>query len=90
MADIIAIVDDPSVSAITVTTGTGSTLSDGGLALITGSTLSNPQTVETMSAIGDVDTTTLDNGAVLAYKTTTNKWTSTTTLDAQNMEGGEF
>ena len=24
------------------------------------------------------------------YKTTTNKWTSTTTLDAQNMEGGEF
>jgi len=90
MADIIAIVDDPSVSAITVTTGTGSTLSDGGLALITGSTLSNPQTVETMSAIGDVDTTTLDNGAVLVYKTTTNKWTSTTTLDAQNMEAGEF
>jgi translation initiation factor 2 gamma subunit (eIF-2gamma) len=90
MADIIAIVDDPSVSAITVTTGTGSTLSDGGLALITGSTLSNPQTVETMSAIGDVDTTTLDNGAVLVYKTTTNKWTSTTVLDAQDMEAGEF
>jgi hypothetical protein len=29
-------------------------------------------------------------GSVLVYKTTTNKWTSTTTLDAQNMDGGEF
>ena len=38
----------------------------------------------------NVDTTTLNNGALLVYKTNTNKWTSTTTLDAQNLEGGEF
>jgi hypothetical protein len=43
-----------------------------------------------ITTAADVDTSNLSNGAVLVYKTTTNKWTSTTTLDAQNMEGGEF
>jgi len=38
----------------------------------------------------DVDSTILNNGSILVYKTNTSKWTSTTTLDAQNMEGGEF
>jgi hypothetical protein len=84
MADIIAVVDDPSQSVITATT------SDGGTTILTGSSLSNPQSVDSLSTIGNVDTTTLNNGAVLVYKTNTNKWTSTTTLDAQNMEGGEF
>jgi len=84
MADIIAVVDDPTQSVITATT------SEGGTTIITSSTLSNPQTVDSLSAIGNVDTTTLNNGALLVYKTNTNKWTSTTTLDAQNMEGGEF
>ena len=59
--------------------------------LFTASTnLSNPPVLETIAQISDVDIATLNNGAVLVYKTTTNKWTSTTTLDAQNMEGGEF
>lgn len=52
--------------------------------------LANPAVVESISNIADVDTTTRINGSVLVYKTTTNKWTSTTTLDAQNMEGGFF
>lgn len=43
-----------------------------------------------IASAADVDTTSLHNGSILVYKTTTNKWTSTTTLDAQNMEGGEF
>lgn len=38
----------------------------------------------------NVDAANAVNGSVLVYKVTTNKWTSTTTLDAQNMEGGEF
>jgi hypothetical protein len=84
MADIIAVVDDPTQSVITATTSTG------GTTIITSSSLSNPQSVDSLSTIGNVDTTTLNNGAVLVYKTNTNKWTSTTTLDAQNMEGGEF
>lgn len=40
--------------------------------------------------LGDVDLTTLNNGAVLVYREDTSKWTSTTTLDAQNMDGGHF
>ena len=43
-----------------------------------------------ISGLADVDALLPNNGSVLVYKTTTNKWTSTTTLDAQNMEGGEF
>jgi hypothetical protein len=44
----------------------------------------------TIGSIADVDAVNPDNGSVLVYKKNTNKWTSTTTLDAQNMEGGEF
>ena len=84
MTDIIAVVDDPTQAVITATTSTG------GTTIVTGSSLTNPQSVDSLSAIGNVDTTTLNNGALLVYKTNTNKWTSTTTLDAQNMEGGEF
>lgn len=54
--------------------------------------LSNPAFVNSLADVGDIDLITNGkvNGSVLVYKTTTNKWTSTTTLDAQNMEGGEF
>lgn len=90
MAEIIAIIDDTSLNTIIATTGTGTTLSDGGLPVLTSTTLANPSVLESISDIGNVDTTTLNNGAILVYKTTTNKWTSTTSLDAQNMEGGEF
>lgn len=58
--------------------------------LLVASTNLSATTLDSVSQIGDVDTGTLGNGSVLVYKTTTNKWTSTTTLDAQNMEGGEF
>ena len=53
-------------------------------------TIYNPATVPRLGDIGDVDTSTLVNGSVLVYKTLTNKWTATTTLDLQNMEGGEY
>lgn len=43
-----------------------------------------------ISQFPDVDSSNLVNGSVLVYKTTTNKWTSTTTLDLQNVEAGEF
>jgi hypothetical protein len=86
MADIIAVVDDPTQSVITATTSTG------GTTIITNSNLTNVDgiSLSSMSSIGNVDTTTLNNGALLVYKTNTNKWTSTTSLDSQNMEGGEF
>lgn len=43
-----------------------------------------------LTNMGDVDASNLVDGSVLVFKTMTSKWTSTTTLDAQNMEGGEF
>ena len=60
--------------------------------VIASSDLANPATVDTLASVGDVDISTngLTTGSLLVYKTTTNRWTSTTTLSAQNMEGGEF
>lgn len=60
--------------------------------VIAASNLANPANVDTLASVGDVDTTTngLITGSLLVYKTTTNRWTSTTTLEAQDMEGGEF
>ena len=84
MADTIAVIETDEALSVAVSEGT--------FVLNTTTDLSNPAVVESMSNIADVDVTTNGtvNGSVLVYKTTTNKWTSTTTLDAQNMEGGEF
>jgi hypothetical protein len=56
------------------------------------SDLSNPAIVERLENVGDVDVTTNGkiNGSVLVYKTTTNKWTATTVLDAQDVTGGQY
>ena len=43
-----------------------------------------------ISELPDVDATSVTDGSVLVFKSTTHKWTSTTTLDAQYMDGGEF
>lgn len=43
-----------------------------------------------ISTLPDVDVSELNNGSVLVYSQQNQKWKSTTTLDAQNMEGGEF
>ena len=82
MADTIATVEE---SQLFVTTSQSQ--------LITTSTdTSNPTVVESLDSVADIDITTNGklNGSVLVYKTTTNRWTSTTTLEAQNLEGGEF
>lgn len=72
---IIAIVDDP--------TGSGS--ESGGL--VVSSTSIPPNSIENMA---DVDFAGLTDGALLIYKNNTAKWTASTLLDKQNMEGGEF
>lgn len=43
-----------------------------------------------LEQIQNVDASDLNEGSVLVYRVVTNKWTSTTTLDAQNMEGGHY
>ena len=83
MADTIAIVQPDEALQVAVSEG---------VLTLASSNLAAPAVVETISNIADVDVTTNGkiNGSVLVYRSTTNKWTSTTTLDAQNMEGGEF
>jgi hypothetical protein len=81
MTDTIAVVTPDEALTVAVSEG---------VLTLSSSNVTNPAVVESLSAIADVDTTTKINGSVLVYRTTTNKWTSTTTLDAQNMEGGEF
>lgn len=52
--------------------------------------VSNVPFVPRLTDIGDVDSTNKRNGSVLVYKANTDKWTATTLLDLQTMEGGEF
>ena len=47
-------------------------------------------TVSSLSDISDIDTTNIQEGSVLVYKTATNKWTSTLNLEDQFMNGGFF
>jgi hypothetical protein len=82
MAEITAVVEPDEALTVAVSEGT--------YVLNTSTNLANPAVVDSISSIADVDTTTKINGSVLVFRTTTNKWTSTTTLDAQNMEGGFF
>jgi hypothetical protein len=43
-----------------------------------------------LSANVEVDATGKTEGSLLVYKTATSKWTATTTLNAQNLEGGNY
>jgi ABC-type Zn2+ transport system substrate-binding protein/surface adhesin len=83
MTDVVATVTP--VSTVTVSVSSAD--------LITAqSNLASPSVVESISDIANVDTTTngVEQGSVLVYQTATNKWTSSTILQDQDMEGGEF
>jgi hypothetical protein len=82
MAEITAVVEPDEALTVAVSEGT--------YVLNTSTNLANPAVVESISNIADVDTTTKINGSVLVYKTTTNKWTATTVLDAQDVTGGQY
>jgi hypothetical protein len=83
MTDTVAIVTPDQALSVAVSEG---------VLTLSSTNLAAPAVVESMSNIADVDVTTNGkiNGSYLVYKTNTNKWTASTTLDAQNMEGGEF
>jgi hypothetical protein len=68
------------------------TVDEGTYDLSTTTTLSNPAVVQKLTDVGDIDVTTngLNNGSLLIYKESTQKWTSSRLLDFQVMEGGEF
>lgn len=84
MSEITAVVSPDEALTVAVSEGT--------YVLNTSSNLANPATVESIGSIANVDIATNGqvNGSVLVYKTTTNKWTSTTVLDAQDVTGGQY
>jgi hypothetical protein len=44
-----------------------------------------------LNNLGDVDVTSLENGSMLVYKISTQKWTSTKDIDdGQNLNGGSY
>ncbi|NBS60814.1 MAG: hypothetical protein EBT26_01985 [Microbacteriaceae bacterium] len=43
-----------------------------------------------ITGLTDVDLSNLTDGGLLVYRTLVQKWVATTTLDAQNMEGGYY
>jgi hypothetical protein len=83
MADTVAIVQPDEALQVAVSEGT---------IVLSNTNLANPAVVESMSNIADVDVTTNGKvtGSILIYRETTQKWTASTTLDAQNMEGGYY
>lgn len=46
--------------------------------------------VRNVSDLTDVNTTNLENGSLLIFNTSTNKWTASRLLDNQTIEGGHF
>lgn len=84
MADVIAVVSPDEALTVAVSEGT--------YTLNSSTDLSNPAVVESLTNAADVDIITNGkvNGSVLVYKTTTNKWTATTVLDAQDVTGGQY
>lgn len=43
-----------------------------------------------INTAGDVDISTLENGSVLVYKSSSLKWTATRSLEEQSLEGGHY
>lgn len=46
--------------------------------------------VTKLENLSNVDGADLQNGSVLVYKTSTQKWLATRTLEEQNLEGGHY
>jgi len=51
---------------------------------------SNISVSKRLEEFTNIDSTNLQDGSVLVYKTNTSRWTSTRLLNQQNVDGGEF
>lgn len=46
--------------------------------------------IQSLSEANDVDFTALEDGSLLVYSQTTQKWTATKLLESQNIESGHY
>lgn len=83
MTDIVAVLNNPNIVVSVDTSGNNPTVQSVGIQGQSGA--ESP-----LSANIEVDATGKTEGSVLVYKTATSKWTATTTLNAQNLEGGNY
>jgi hypothetical protein len=49
-----------------------------------------PATLLSVNNATDVDRSSLSDGSVLVFRTSTQKWTATTVLDSQDVTGGQY
>jgi hypothetical protein len=83
MTDIVAVLNNPNIVVSVDSTGNNPTVQSIGI--------QGPSSADSpLSANIEVDATGKTEGSVLVYKTATSKWTATTTLNAQNLEGGNY
>lgn len=83
MTDLVAVLNNPNIVVTVDSTGNNPTVQSIGIQGASAATIPLSQNVE-VDATGTVD------GSLLVYKSATSKWTSTTTLNAQNLEGGNY
>lgn len=68
-------------STVTVEVGTPTVVLAGAM---------GPPGASELASLGDVDATNLQDGGILVYTQATQRWTATTTLEKQVLEGGQF
>ena len=83
MADTIATISDDNTT-ITISTEQGF-ISVAGV----DNTIQVAGNLQSLSNV-DIETNGLNNGSVLVYKTATSNWTATTTLEEQEITGGQY
>lgn len=86
----IVVVTDSRPTAIVTDTNKTVIVSDKRPTTIVTGIMGPPGKTNTLAEIGDIDTTNLQNGSTLVYDTTTLKWVSTTLLNRQQVDCGEF
>jgi len=52
--------------------------------------IQGPATLLAINNAIDVDRSNLNDGSVLVFRTSTQKWTTTTVLDSQDVTGGQY
>mgnify|MGYP000131501057 CR=1 FL=1 len=76
-----AVTSNPAINQV-VTGDNSSTV------IITG--MMGPAVTPSITQANDIDITNLQNGSMLVYNVSTNKWVSTRLLDQQTIEAGQF
>lgn len=85
----VVVVNTPATSTAVVTEGSTVTVEAGTPTVVLAGQM-GPPGVTTLSNMTDVDTSNLQEGSILVYLQNLQRWTATTLLNQQTLEGGQF